>query len=289
MTKLIQNSRQRKLSIVVFIALAFLGEISYVSGFQRSHCQPPLSTLSLRLLNDDAAKSRRAKRLHQVGAVELESDGKVFPSELSPVNDDDDVYTVKVPTEMSDAVKVFFFSANYGPLMVVASIMGFSFSRFHLSPMELPDIVVFGASILFWSVQEHFLHQKLLHSKQDWIGKDIHEDHHKKPYYHISIDPASLLLGWMFTAHVFLMLVLPLPLALSATVGYACSGLFYEWAHYIVHTKVRFPNGFWKRVKDNHVRHHMVNYNYWFAFSCPWIDDLFGTNPPVREVERMRK
>ena len=148
------------------------------------------------------------------------------------------------------------------------------------------DGLVFGSTVIFWALQEHFLHDKILHSQVDWYGKDIHQTHHDQPYYHISIDPAPLLLGWMLTAHIVFTLLLPLPLAVTATLAYSMSGMFYEWAHYIVHTKVRFRNPFWKKVKENHLRHHVVSDKYWFAFSIPYMDDLFHTNPSVVEVQR---
>jgi hypothetical protein len=157
------------------------------------------------------------------------------------------------------------------------------------SQLGVPDVIVFATTVLFWSFQEHFLHDKVLHSKADWIGKDIHQTHHEKPYYHISLDPATLLIGWMLAAHCFFQLVLPLPLALTATVAYSSAGLFYEWAHYIVHTRVKGSTKFWKRVKQNHMRHHLVSENYWYAFSLPWIDDWFQTNPDVRQVRQVQK
>jgi hypothetical protein len=79
---------------------------------------------------------------------------------------------------------------------------------------------------------------------------------------------------------------LPLPLALSATLGYANSGLFFELAHFIVHTRVRPPNAFLKRVRDNHIKHHLVDDRYWLSFAAPLVDDLFGTNPQVADVKR---
>lgn len=118
------------------------------------------------------------------------------------------------------------------------------------------------------------------------MGKEIHESHHQKPYFNISIDPAWLMVAWLATAHALMRVILPLPLALSATLGYASAGLVYEWAHYIVHTRVKPPNAFWKRVRDNHVRHHLVDDRYWLSFTLPMVDDLFGTNPSLAQVKR---
>lgn len=194
-----------------------------------------------------------------------------------------------VPTNLKDAIRVFFLSGDCGPSYVVLALASFVTWRNQLSSqVGVPDIIVFAMTFLFWSFQEHFLHEKVLHSKADWIGKDIHQTHHDKPYYHISLDPAILLIGWMLAAHCFFQLLLPLPLALTASVAYSSAGLFYEWAHYIVHTRVKCSTKFWKRVKENHMRHHLVSDNYWYAFSLPWMDDWFQTNPDVRQVQRRK-
>jgi hypothetical protein len=216
---------------------------------------------------------------------------QVASSALTSREDDSTVVVEKVPTKMSEAVRVFFFSGDLGPLYVGMMLLVFALWRLDLQSFQFLDGVVFLAAIVFWWFQEHILHQRFLHSKLHWMGKEIHQMHHEKPYYHISIDPAGLLLGWMLTVHVLLRcLLLPssLPLALSATLGYSLAGLFYEWAHYIVHTKVRLKSPFWKAVKDNHIRHHLVNHHYWFGFSLPLIDDLFQTNPSVADARRKR-
>jgi hypothetical protein len=153
-------------------------------------------------------------------------------------------------------------------------------------PVIALDIVAFASMIVFWWIQEHVFHGKLLHSDKDWMGKEIHATHHAKPYFHISIDPAYLMVGWLVGAHGLLRLLLPLPLCLSATLGYAMAGLFYEWAHFIVHTRVQPPNAYWKRVRKNHIKHHLVDDRYWLSFTVPLVDDAFGTNPPVAEVKR---
>lgn len=190
-----------------------------------------------------------------------------------------------VPTNMSEAVNRFFLGPDHGPLCVLGILALLSAWRLAF-PVTTLDIVVFAGMIIFWWIQEHVFHGKLLHSDKDWMGKKIHATHHAKPYFHISIDPAYLMVGWLLGAHGLLRLLLPLPLCLSATLGYAMAGLFYEWAHFIVHTRVKPPNAYWKRVRKNHIKHHLVDDRYWLSFTVPLVDDAFGTNPPVAEVKR---
>lgn len=196
----------------------------------------------------------------------------------------------EVPKTMREAISVFFFSHHSTGPTTVAVILAVMYPwRLMSTPISTVDAIVFFGSIIGWFFQEHFLHGKILHSEAEWMGKDIHQGHHDKPYFHISIDSAPLMLAWMATAHAVFRCLLPLPAAWSATLGYASSGLFYEWAHYIVHTKVKPRNKFMKRMRDNHIRHHCVDQRYWLGFSLPIVDDLMGTNPDVNAVRRQRK
>eukprot|EP00978_Attheya_sp_CCMP212_P021696 scaffold63748_cov51-Attheya_sp.AAC.1 len=196
-----------------------------------------------------------------------------------------------VPTTLPEAVSRFFLGPDKGPILTVACIGYFFISRWTLGSLSMTDGAVMLTSVVFWWLQEHWMHGHLLHSKFDWMGKTIHEDHHATPYYHISIDPAWLILSWLWTVHAMLRLALPLTLALSATIGYASAGLVYIWAHYIVHTKARPISGhtdpistWWHHMRTNHIRHHRINHDYWLGFTVPLIDDIFGTNPPLSQA-----
>jgi len=196
-----------------------------------------------------------------------------------------------VPNTLLEALRVFFFSLDgIGPLIISVVLLNlYSWRLQGMGVLTVADALAFFGCILFWSFQEHVLHGKLLHSDVDWYGKQIHQEHHEKPYFHVSIDPPALMIAWMASAHLILRTFLPLPVAISATLGYATAGLFYEWAHYIVHTKVKPRSKFMKQMRDNHIRHHNVDHRYWLAFSIPAVDDFFGTNPDVQEVRRQNK
>jgi hypothetical protein len=194
-----------------------------------------------------------------------------------------------VPTTLRQALQVFFFGRIYhGPRTIVAALVGLVIGRGMLHTTFSPiEVGVACAMVLFWCLQEHVLHQRLLHSEKDWLGKRIHQGHHGRDYFHISIDPAPLMISWMSIVGIGLFWLLPTPeLALTATISYASAGLWYEWTHFIVHTRVRFPkNSYFDACKTHHARHHLVNHNHWLAFSYPGVDDWFGTNPSV-EVAR---
>ena len=202
--------------------------------------------------------------------------------------------TDTVPSTWPQALHRFFLG-EIGPPLVVVLIAGFIYTRLQLPiPISLaPELLVFASSVVFWCFQEYAFHRILLHSPFDWIGKSIHQTHHDKDYFHISIDPPVLLVGWLFTAHFILKSMLPWHICLSATIGYAFAGFIYEWSHYIVHTKVKVPrkqssvigsffSNLYNQMRDNHVRHHLVNDQYWYSFSVTAMDDMFNTNPSVK-------
>jgi hypothetical protein len=198
-----------------------------------------------------------------------------------------------VPTTLRQALQVFFLGRIYhGPRTIVAALVGLVIGRGMLHATFSPIEVGVGcAMVLFWCLQEHVLHQRLLHSEKDWLGKRIHQGHHGRDYFHISIDPAPLMISWMSIVGIGLFWLLPTPeLALTATIAYASAGLWYEWTHYIVHTRVRFAkNSYFDACKTHHARHHLVNHNHWLAFSYPGVDDWFGTNPSVEAARNESK
>jgi hypothetical protein len=198
-----------------------------------------------------------------------------------------------VPTTLRQALQVFFFGRIYhGPRTIVAALLGLVTCRGMLHTTFSPiEVGVACAMVLFWCLQEHVLHQRFLHSEKDWRGKRIHQRHHERDYFHISIDPAPLMISWMSIVGIGLFWLLPThELALTATIAYASAGLWYEWTHFIVHTKVRFPkNSYFDSCKTHHARHHLVNHNHWLAFSYPGVDDWFGTNPSVKRARNEAK
>lgn len=198
----------------------------------------------------------------------------------------------QVPKTLRDAYRRFFFGPDYGPILIVASIaMLIAMRWLNATPLTLGDSLGFLFSVAFWSIQEHIIHDKLLHSNFDWQGKQIHKDHHEKTYFHISIDPLWLICSWLSIVFCLVCVIgrplIPFPIGLSIVIGYAMSGLCYEWCHYIVHTKVQAKNKYFRKVKQHHIKHHLVNDKYWFGFCVPMIDDVFGTNPDVRRLHEM--
>ena len=62
------------------------------------------------------------------------------------------------------------------------------------------DAAAASAAVVFWPVQEWIIHDRLLHSEEEWFGERIHEWHHALPYYHVSFDSVELAAGWFLAA-----------------------------------------------------------------------------------------
>ena len=229
-------------------------------------------------------------RANSLQSTTISDSGTTYQARaVDPTRDNKDKKEA-VPTTLPQAIRVFFFSqSGVGPTSVVLILASLVVWRLSMSSLSPVDGIAFLGAIVFWVFQEHFLHKEVLHSEMDWFGKEIHQGHHDKNYFHVSLDPPALMLAWLGTAHFLFRFLFPLPLACTITFGYALAGLVYEWAHFVVHTKVKPRSQFMRRMRDNHIRHHCIDDRYWFAFSCPQVDDLMGTNPDVRVIKANKR
>mmetsp|Transcript_21970 Transcript_21970/g.28870 ORF Transcript_21970/g.28870 Transcript_21970/m.28870 type:complete len:281 (+) Transcript_21970:127-969(+) len=275
---------KKKTNVIIFITILhfFFGHagafMSTAYLLSAPHTSIP-KTSFVSPLENDTSQSLSLNSLAKTSSLRRSS--VFFSTKINDVAVDS-----SVPSTMTEAVNRFFFGTENGPRIILVLITGMVTSRISVGSFTMIDTVLFLGTTVFWWFQEHFLHQKLLHSQTNWIGKEIHQSHHDNSYFSVSIDPAPLMVGWLLVATLVFRAILPEPLSLTASIAYACAGMFYEWTHYFVHTRVKPPNEFWKRVRDHHVRHHRVNSNFWFGFSLPMVDDFFGTNPPISKARR---
>lgn len=73
--------------------------------------------------------------------------------------------------------------------------------------------------VAIWAVQEWAIHKHLFHGDIDWFGKAIHTDHHKAPYYHISIDDAFIAVGVMLLSTATFTVTLGARCGMDASLG----------------------------------------------------------------------
>ena len=153
----------------------------------------------------------------------------------------------------------------------------------HVVP-PLPHTAVLAAW-LFWCAQEHALHRHALHSDVAWFGRAIHDQHHARPYHHVSIDGPGLVAAAMVVSAGLAAAASAAGVAspstcLSLTAGYWASGLLYEATHFLTHTRVRPATRVGAALRAHRAVHHLRCDGAWFAFQAPMLDSLWRTDVP---------
>ena len=90
----------------------------------------------------------------------------------------------EVPRTLPHALAVFF--THPSSLLILAALAGLLAWRCHLPLHAAADGAVAACVAAGWAVQEWLIHNLLLHSERDWVGRRIHVGHHQRPYYHVS-------------------------------------------------------------------------------------------------------
>ena len=171
-------------------------------------------------------------------------------------------------------------------------------ARLFLGPPGPRDLVAAAAAIAVWPIQEWVAHKYLLHIEPREIAgiridptfAKAHRDHHAEPRdIEMTLLPPYVIRDSLpFAAGVWLLAFGPSRAAVTGMATYSTMALFYEWTHFIVPTNVKPLTAYGERVRRNHRLHHFRHENYWFAFTLPLIDRLFGTDPDPETITRSR-
>lgn len=192
------------------------------------------------------------------------------------------------------AVRVFF--SKRTPKAIAKIAAGTWAARLLLGPPTLRDVAAATTAIAVWPVQEWLLHKYVLHLEPRTVGgvridpqfARAHRNHHADPR---DIDMTLLLFDVVrnsapIAAGLWLLAFGSTRAAVTGMATYSTMALFYEWTHFIVHTNVKPLTAYGERVRRNHRLHHFRHEGYWFAFTVPLIDRLFGTAPDPKTITR---
>ncbi len=156
------------------------------------------------------------------------------------------------------------------------------------------DFAVAAAILLFWPLQEWLIHVFILHYRpRRFFGRTLdfevprkHRAHHAEPWrqqlifiplhVYVYVPFALGALAWWGASTV----------AVTGAAVYFTLALYYEWIHFLVHTRVRPRSAFYRRLWRNHRHHHFKNENYWFGVTMLSGDRLLGTRPDVEDTPR---
>ncbi|HEY5949407.1 MAG TPA: sterol desaturase family protein [Kofleriaceae bacterium] len=192
------------------------------------------------------------------------------------------------------ALRVFF--SKRTPRTIAKIAAGSWAARLLLGPPTLRDVAAAVSAIAIWPLQEWVLHKHLLHIEPRTIAgiridpafARAHRNHHADPR---DIDMTLLPIKTVhqsgpLAAGLWLLAFGPTRAAVTGMATYSTMTLFYEWTHFIVHTNVKPKTAYGERVRRNHRLHHFRHEGYWFAFTLPLIDRLFGTDPDPKTITR---
>ncbi|RMG95370.1 MAG: fatty acid hydroxylase family protein [Deltaproteobacteria bacterium] len=197
------------------------------------------------------------------------------------------------PVSLRTVTEIFF--RHRSPRLLVTAVAVFLGLRARLGPPTVWDAAIVLALVAVHPLTEWLIHVFVLHARPKRIlGRKVdlalaryHRAHHRLPndprWQFIPIREGLLPALVVEIAAVWLLLP-TWPLRLTALATMAGLGLWYEWIHYLVHSRYRPRSRFIARLYRHHRLHHFKNEHYWFGVSMTSGDRLLGTMPDHRTV-----
>ena len=191
---------------------------------------------------------------------------------------------MSVPRTLLASARAFFTFGS--PRLLGAQLAVALLVRPFLGRPGVVDVAILAAVVVYWPLQEWFLHRYVLHAKPLRLGSRLiengaaraHRRHHENP-----LDQGATLLGTGMIAVLVPVHVVAWSLVVpraAACTGVACLGgaaLLYEWIHFLTHTAYRPHSAWFREVKRRHMAHHQRDPQRWFGFVVPRLDDWLGT------------
>ncbi len=155
------------------------------------------------------------------------------------------------------------------------------------------DAAIIAFIVSAWPFMEWRLHIKLLHMKpRVRNGKEVypsvarkHRDHHLEPWRLDLVFLQKEILLAIPLVFVVANILFPFHYALTVCfTGYLMT-VNYEWNHFITHTRVQAKTSWYRKMFLHHRLHHFKNERYWYGFSAPWPDQIYGTMRDPKDVE----
>lgn len=194
------------------------------------------------------------------------------------------------------AVKVF--CTGGSPRLLIAQLLICMWVRLSILNFQWSDAALFLGVCCYWPFQEWFMHKTVLHAKpKTFLGVEwdspmayVHRYHHRNPWILETIFVPTTTILMLIPVHAGLWyLITPnIELACTGAIAFTMCALFYEWIHYFSHIPYIPKNTWLKKVQRNHRAHHFKNEQYWYAFTIPQFDVLFGTGPDPKNTPRSK-
>ena len=219
--------------------------------------------------------------------VRLAFEGKTEPTTKT------DARTALETKTLVGAVQVFFRFST--PQLLTVKVLVFFGVNLYLGDFSIWDWVIATSILVYWPLQEWFLHAYLLHFKPiqilgftfDPFAGRLHRYHHRYPWILETIFLPTRVIAALIPIHILLWII-AMPSASLAASGiflFTLATLVYEWTHYLTHTQYKPKTSYVRRIFRNHRLHHFKNEKYWYSFTVPYVDVIFRTSPRVDQVE----
>jgi hypothetical protein len=195
---------------------------------------------------------------------------------------------------LSDVTRLYFHC--WGTRILLIQLIACLGIRIALGGVSVLDAGIVVGVLLWWPFQECCAHLYILHAKPRKIGSytfdskaaRIHRHHHQYPFdlkaIFVPVDVILLLIP--FHAAAWILLMPTWEMAFTAIFIYTLTTMIYEWVHLFCHVSYRPKTQYFQKVQNYHRAHHFKNEQYWFAFSIPWVDRVFGTGPDIKSTPR---
>ena len=190
-----------------------------------------------------------------------------------------------------DAFKVYvtYPSARFLAAMLAISVV----ARLVVGQWSWCDLVAVVVMIAAQPFVDWIIHTFALHFRPRAVrGRTVdlhlakkHRLHHRDPKRidAVFIPMRPLLIGLPIYLAIVL-IIFPLPIALTIVVTQFVIGNVYEWTHFYVHSGCKPKNRYAAYIERAHRLHHYRNENYWMGVTNHLGDHVLGTFPDKDEV-----
>lgn len=194
-------------------------------------------------------------------------------------------------TRVRDIVGIYF---RFGsPRLLMGLLVTAVFARIVVGEWSWWDVAVVVIMIAAQPFVEWLIHTFILHFRPRELGGRIVDLHIAKRHRAHHVDPKQiagvfiplrpLILGIPVLV-VAVLLIFPLPIALTILVVQFAIGNVYEWTHFYIHSGCKPKNRYAAYIEKAHRLHHYRNENFWMGVTNHTADHVLGTFPEKDEV-----
>lgn len=189
-------------------------------------------------------------------------------------------------TRIPDAFRIYIRHAS--PRLLLGALFISVVARLIVGQWSWWDLAVVALMVAAQPFVEWLIHTFILHFRpREVSGRTVdlhlakkHRIHHLDPKRidAVFIPLRSLLIGLPFYL-VIVLVVFPLPIALTILVTQFAIGNVYEWTHFYIHSGCKPKNRYAAYIERAHRLHHYRNENYWMGVTNHLGDHVLGTFP----------